>query len=94
MDSVSVAYNTYVTNQIASSLSYNTESLAAAYLYPYNAFSTNLASIYCGKRTNVFGGAGDPKPAWLSLDADTGTISVQTTDDAMVNYSPGHLVTL
>lgn len=33
-------------------------------------------------------------PAWLSFDADTGTISVQTTDDAMVNYSPGHLVTL
>ena len=33
-------------------------------------------------------------PAWLSFDADIGTISVQTTDDAMVNYSPGHLVTL
>ena len=33
-------------------------------------------------------------PAWLSFNADSGTISVQTTDDAMVNYSPGHLVTL
>lgn len=93
MDSVSVAYNTYVTNKIASFSSYDTENLAA-YLYPYDTTSNNLASIYCGKRTYVFGGAGNPMPAWLSFNADTGTISVQTTDDAMVNYSPGHLVTL
>ena len=93
MDSVSVTYNTYVTNKIASVASYDTEGLAA-YLYPYDTTSDNLASIYCGKRTYVFGGAGNPMPAWLSFNEITGTLSVQTTDDAMVNYSPGHLVTL
>lgn len=33
-------------------------------------------------------------PAWLSLNSATGTLSVQTADDLMVNFSPGYDVTL
>lgn len=65
-----------------------------SYLYPYTSTSTNSANIYCGPRTYVLGGAGNPQPSWLSLDSNTGTLWVQTDDDLMVNYSPGHLVTL
>ncbi len=65
-----------------------------AYLFPYTSTKTNVASIYCGPRNYIFGGAGSPLPAWLTLFPNQGIISVQTDDDAMVNFSPGHLVTL
>lgn len=84
MDSVSVAYNFETTD---------TES-QNAYLKPYTDSTINSASIYCGRRTYVLGGEGSPLPNWLTFDEATGTFLVSTTDDADINYSPGHLVTL
>jgi hypothetical protein len=84
MDSVSVAYNSEVSN---------TEN-QNSYVNPYETTTDNSANIYCGKRTYVLGGAGSPLPNWLQFDDLTGTFSYGTADDALINYSPGHLVTL
>jgi hypothetical protein len=65
-----------------------------AYIHPLIALTDNSNSIYCGPRTYTLGGAGSPLPAWLTFDSITGTLSVMTADDTMVNYSPGHAVTL
>ncbi len=89
MDSVSVAYDTYFGTTLGADTEY-----MLAYKYPYTSTSLNDPNIYCGPRTYVLGGAGNPLPAWLSFDPYNGIFTVQTADDAMVNYSPGHQVTL
>lgn len=60
---------------------------------------TNVAQIYCGPRQYFFNGATSPTPtaalpAWLTFDEINGILYLKTDDDLMINYSPGHTVTI
>ena len=94
MDSVSVAHTNYMASELWMNSYWTDTEALMAYLYPYTSTSSNSAGIYCGPRTYVLGGAGSPQPPWLTFDQTTGKLIVQTDDDAMINYLPGHLVTL
>lgn len=60
MDSVSVAHKNYMANALWNNYNWKDTEALMAYLYPYTSTSSNSASIYCGPRTYVLGGAGSP----------------------------------